>query len=532
MCKSTATIGLCAVPDGDGGAVVVWVDSRGRHESVWARRVDGDGNPRWQADGVLLRGETWSPRSLSACPYPEGGMIACWVESYAGPYAAQVTAQRVDSSGEVRWGSTGVVVTGSDGDRDYSTSIVGDGRGGALVVWLRKQGGSQGWLDSLCVQRLDSLGRPCWGSHGVLVSADTLLWTSPCLCQDGQGGAFVAWPRYQGQAFRTYVQHVDSSGRPAWTAGGVSACSSSAQMVSALGVAESDSGCVVAFAKGVSGSEGIWAQRLSGSGGLLWGSQGARVCASAGLVWDFEILWDEPQGVLCAWSAKRHDTYDVLAQRLDRDGVRMWDTAGVEVGTIGSGEGHGLSVVSGGRGDLIAAWPTLRMGDWDILAQRVDPSGSLAWGDSGLAAVDDTLKQYWEPAIVTDQRQGAIVFWEYSYATPQGYKVGINTQRIGDETAIQCGREDSVHQASVVIWPSPARDRVNIRFRTGSVATGVDVVDIRGAVVRRLREKGGERAAYLWDRKDDAGRPVPAGVFFCRQTVSGRLTGKVILAPE
>jgi hypothetical protein len=150
----------------------------------------------------------------------------------------------------------------------------------------------------------------------------------------------------------------------------------------------------------------------------------------------------------------------------------------------------------------------------------------LCWGDSGLAVVDDTLKQFWVPALATDGRQGAIVCWDYAYSS------GLNAQRIGDATPITGGRDVRVSKASVVIRPSPARERVYIQVNAASAGAGIEIVAASGVVVRKLNAKGGTRGVYLWDRRDNKGRPVPAGVYFCRQPVSSQVVGKVILVPE
>jgi hypothetical protein len=451
LCRGTAGVGQCAVTDGSNGAIVAWADSRGSHESVWARRVNRDGSPMWQENGVRLRGETWSPMNLSACSDLAGGMIACWTEWYAGPYAAQVTAQRVDSGGLVRWGPTGVVVAGSDGDRDYYATAVGDGRGGAIVLWLRKQL-QPDRLDSLCVQRLDSLGRPCWGPAGVLLSADTLVWAPPRICPDGLGGAYVAWSR--GAWYTPWVQHVDSSGETSWPAPGVLACSTANEFMYVWDVARTTSGCAVSFNKGWIGDNGLWAQRIDTSAQLQWGPQGACVHPGAGgRIWNERAVGQLPGEPIWVWTERRDGIFDVYAQRLDQEGRQRWDSLGLWIGTVGSDQEQECEVMPDGRGGVIASWPRFRVNDWDLYAQRVDDNGLLCWGDSGLAVAGDTFKQYWVPALVNDGREGAIVCWSYAFAH------GINAQRIGDASSVEDNVESghaghSLSRAATTIWKS------------------------------------------------------------------------------
>jgi len=224
VCDSTWEVDQAAAADGSGGIISVWSDKRG-DRGVWAQRVDRDGNVVWQRNGVFLRGGTMSPHQFTVVPDGGGGLIAVWYESFAGPYDFQVTAQRVDSSGAVRWGPAGVVVVGTNLGRVFEVSAVSDGRGGILVGWVMTPTESTG-VDTLCVQRLDSLGRPCWGSPGLVVMSDTLDIRSPKMCEDGSGGAYIAWSATESSQYRPTVQRADSGGRLLWPTRGIQVLSS------------------------------------------------------------------------------------------------------------------------------------------------------------------------------------------------------------------------------------------------------------------------------------------------------------------
>lgn len=71
---------------------------------------------------------------------------------------------------------------------------------------------------------------------------------------------------------------------------------------------------------------------------------------------------------------------------------------------------------------------------------------------------------------------------------------------------------------SLMAWPNPARDRVSIQLRSPQPAeAGVEVVNAAGQRVRALQgPTSGQETTFEWDTKDDAGRDVPAGVYFLR----------------
>jgi hypothetical protein len=82
--------------------------------------------------------------------------------------------------------------------------------------------------------------------------------------------------------------------------------------------------------------------------------------------------------------------------------------------------------------------------------------------------------------------------------------------------------------------PNPFNPRTTISFELPAAAeTTVDVLDVRGRLVRRLLQ--GELAAgghqQMWDGQDNQGRTVSAGVYLVRVRSGGHTgTAKVLLA--
>ena len=81
--------------------------------------------------------------------------------------------------------------------------------------------------------------------------------------------------------------------------------------------------------------------------------------------------------------------------------------------------------------------------------------------------------------------------------------------------------------------PNPFREETTIRF--GAFVPGTDskiiIYDVSGRRVRGLDAgNAGGRVGATWDGRDDAGRPVPAGVYFARLPNGGReRTRKMVL---
>jgi len=413
-------VGQAVASDDSGGAFVVWNENRRENGSIWAQYMDRDGNAVWQQNGVFVAGGNPNVNQLSAISDGAGGLVAVWQELF--PYERhQITAQRLDATGTVLWDSSGVVVAGSMSR--YEVAAASDGRGGAIVAWVVAPSESAA-VDSLVVQRLDSLGRPCWGSPGLVVATDTLDVYPPRICSDGSGGVYIAWATVLGTEYRVLAQRVDDTGTPAWPSPGVQALT--LNYVVADAVAASD-GVVVLGRMAAR----IRAQSLDSIGRSRWGPDGRQVYAGSGFFWGPVVGIDVGVcGTYVVWTEKRGDVYDVYSQLLDTAGYRMWDTLGVRVGTVNSSDGQEITCVSDGKTGFIVSWPehSDSTGSWDVYAERVDSAGQLRWGASGLGVAVDSGWQS-RPIAVTDARGGAIVVWVRSYA---GDSIGLSAQRIGD----------------------------------------------------------------------------------------------------
>jgi hypothetical protein len=123
-------------PDGSGGAIVAWEDARrsaGSNYDIYAQRVDGDGNALWQTDGVSLTAASNDQEDIQIVPDGLGGAIVVWKDERSDSYG-DIYAQRVDSDGNVLWQTDGVSLCVASYDQ-IDPRLVSDGLWGAIVTW-------------------------------------------------------------------------------------------------------------------------------------------------------------------------------------------------------------------------------------------------------------------------------------------------------------------------------------------------------------------------------------------------------------
>lgn len=388
-----------AVSDGQGGAIVAWIDGRYGCKpnfmetcAVYAQRIDGTGSPLWSAGGVEITNAE-SPTSISMASDGAGGALIAWWGS-----DDEVYVQRIGPDGSVKWTPGGVPVGGAF--FEMTPRVVSDGAGGAIVAY--SYGISQRLI---ALQRVDASGSTVWSPNGVTLGTFSMALPNFAMDSDGSGGAIVFWNRETSLDSNTdvYAQRVDHNGNQLWQTGGIPIAT-----VTPAGGDWDDVGGIKS--DGAGGAFLVWtgtpaplnAQHLDANGVPLWGTDGVSV---DGLAAGFNpILTSDGSGGIVVLFDRLGDVIRgyIFGQRIASDGTLLWGTNGTPVSTAPGS--YTLKYVSprnsvlipDGAGGAIAAWPDGRVGDCSIggvpsncrvYAQRVGVPATLA-------SVDEAIRVY------------------------------------------------------------------------------------------------------------------------------------------
>lgn len=177
----------------------------------------------------------------------------------------------------------------------------------------------------------------------------------------------------------------------------------------------------------------IYAQRIDKDGFVRWIVNGNIVSAALNSQSKPEIVSDDAGGAIIVWTDTRTGENDVYAQRIDSTGNILWTADGVPVAT-GTTDQADAKITSDGRHGAIVTWnggtggfpPTSK-----IYAQRLDSSGAPRWGTGAL--VSGTLMFSNVPCIVSDGSGGAYI--AYAYFPRPDYDV--YAQRVDSSGALQ-----------------------------------------------------------------------------------------------
>lgn len=263
------------IADGTGGAILAWLDKRNSKSDIYAQRVSNSGVTQWTANGVIVYSLTTlglNGYNFSMASDGNGGVIIAWEDSRSGTARQAVYAQRLDSTGTVKWATNGIAISTGSNDRGYM-QMIPDGNGGAIITWEDKRSGNY----DIYAQKINGDGTLNWNSEGIpLCTIAPSDQRYPWLTTNGSDGAIVVWRDNRTSSNTSfYVQKLNDSGTTQWTANGVLIRQDPYGAFIQGIVSDGSGGAIVGWLDSHSGSFSsnpnyTWAQRIDASGSLIW----------------------------------------------------------------------------------------------------------------------------------------------------------------------------------------------------------------------------------------------------------------------
>jgi hypothetical protein len=300
------------ISDGSGGAIIAWEDNRfGSYYTMYAQRVDANGNSLWASDGVPVCNVGRSQSYLNLISDGSSGAIFSWKDEIVN----RIYTQRINASGDTLWKANGVLVA----NRNGLPVAVGDGSGGAIYTWTSSVSSNV----NIYAQHINAFGDTTWAANGILICTEANQRLGNSIVTDGAGGAIITWQDFRNSNYDIYAQRISGGGTVMWTLNGVEISLAAAYQQGPKSIRDDLGGAIITWYDYRNGNTSdIYAQRIDGNGIVQWLTDGVPISTANYAQTEPIILTDENNGAIIAWPDHRNSfDYDIYAQKLNADGT-------------------------------------------------------------------------------------------------------------------------------------------------------------------------------------------------------------------
>jgi len=460
---------------------------------IYANRVNSTGDivSGWTANGTIICNAGLSQDQPKLCSDGSGGAIIVWVDNRDSN--TDIYAQRINSSGVVKWTSNGVVICDLTSVQNQPV-ICSDGAGGAIISWrdFRNSNGD------IFAQHINSTGGVEWTANGVEVCTYSTTQSVPRLVSDDAGGVIITWDDLRNSNQDIYAQRINSTGGVEWTVDGVAICVTGNMQTNPELISDGSEGAIITWIDYRTGSANIYVQKISSGGVVQWSTNGYAVCTAVGAQQFPRICTDGSGGAYIAWSDSRSGTKAyVMYITSNGDNATGWTLGGISVSNLADEISNPKICEDGVGGAIIAfdqATDSAKNGGSPYhycYAQRVAPNGSFYWGDSGAALSNSNNQTKVEISFV--DRDRAIAVW-IDDATPSDTDIFAQyLEEITPKDEGNGGGGDGTGDGDPDVPPPDATGIIIVYVVVGGVIVGIVVIvvanpDFIKKLSGRLRE--------------------------------------------
>jgi parallel beta-helix repeat protein len=407
------------ISDGFGGTILTWKDERGVDDDIYAQRMDKHGNPVWGINEKVVCTATGNQQLPVICTDGQGGAIIAWEDNRVPANGTDVWAQRLDSDGNPVWNIDGIQVCGKPNNQ-ADLRIIPDGTGGAFILWGDRALNAN---PDLFIERIDKDGNPQLNfptGWFMVVGANWHYLHS--MIPDGQGGAIVSWHSGSGSDWNVYVQRMAHDGNKPWGATVTSVATINNNQKNPKLISDGLGGAIITWIDDNDWT--VWAQRIESNGNLLWGPAGKQMnTISTGMKQMLQMVPDGQGGAIVTWEDWRTSSlWEVYGEKINSTGDNQWTGgAGINLFSATNWQSFDKDLIPDGRGGalLIVMEDLDDDSDHDLFAQIICSNGSLPLGAGGMLVNDEAGNTY-SPILVTDGQGGGIATWFNDWA---GYPI-------------------------------------------------------------------------------------------------------------
>ncbi|NQT35549.1 T9SS type A sorting domain-containing protein [bacterium] len=320
------------------GCVIAWEDQRNGSKTIFAQRLDGNGRPQWDVDGIaILDSIGANAQYIQLISRLDGSFVLLWSDGRRGgkgtiPYIQYCID--ADTYVEIMLQNDGFpALMGTQGGGGVADMTLDD-EDGVFIVWEDHRIGDDAY--SIYAQHLDGEGEMLWGESGLLISEESPDYekVNPKVCSDGNGGIFVAWESdTDEEVVNLFMQHVTGNGELSWEDETRVTLHDMAETIKDL-IWDGEEGAVLLWEvnnRDGDSEQDIWALRINSQREFLWGDEesGGIVICDERLDQTDPVISLHPDGFIVVWIDGRDDEEgqsqnDIVGQFINPDGSFRW----------------------------------------------------------------------------------------------------------------------------------------------------------------------------------------------------------------
>ncbi len=492
------------VSDGNGGAVIVWEDYRNdpfqMNADIYAQRIDKNGNIKWATNGIAISTNS-SHQSNPNIHYANGNIIIIWNDHRNGN--VDIYAQMIDTSGNIKWTTDGVVVI-SKAFNQKDGKVVLDDSNNAYIVY---EDSSAGHWD-IYAQKLNASGIQQWTSNGAIVCNAGNSQINPRLELASSGGIYAVWQdKRNGVDYDVYAQKLDATGTRQWNIAnnGIWVCSTIGTQSNPK-IEPFGTGFITAWQDLRNGGDyDIYAQYIDNNGIAQWMTNGKLICNSLNNQTAIDIQNNNVDGAYVVWKDNRGGTYyDIYMQKITYTGTIAWANNGIIISSANYDQIN-PNIAIDNSGDALVTWQDSSAGQWNIYAAKVGKTGTIIW----TSLVSDAIDNQTDPKNVSDNNGGTIIVWK-DKRNDLTTKWDIYAQRIFNNGSLN-NIHELLNNDTIKLWPNPVQNTLFISITDNSLDKyNIQIVSILGEVIMKSK-------LSVFNKLDLS--EIPAGIYFIQ--VSG-----------
>jgi hypothetical protein len=394
---------------------------------------------QWSSDpmvnlGVAIRpGDQVQPKVR---PVGNGGTYVSWFDNGPNgnpPFGYDVFLQRLSERGVAQFRQKGVRIAdlGMSSTQDYGLDVDGDGN--ALLAFLDDRFGSD---IVVTATKVSPRGEKLWGRGGRQLGTGSDFRGNPKIAATSDGFVVVGFIDNSDLIF----QKFDSAGNPIWGTDGVKITAPAGLTYSLADLHGSDDGSVIfsfVSAAGFSGPKHLLANKFDPAGNLLWGAGHVAVFDGGSLQFgNFPaFVTDDAGGAVFGWY--QVSPLQSLAQHILADGSEAFPHNGVPGSTDASHDQVNPSVsYDPASGSTYLFWDEILPGpltNEGISGQKFDSAGVVQWGATGKVVQPFTSSAVLNVTSVFTA-DGPEVVWSSEAAFAQDMVMGAKLDATGTLT--------------------------------------------------------------------------------------------------